>query len=90
MADKQVLLEGMKLIRRLAKVAPLSDYLLDSDVPLNYAEASDEVLNDHIDKCEPSTHPAGLVLTARLRDDLPPNVVLQNRQVPRRRSAGLC
>lgn len=32
-------------------MAPLSDFLLDSDVPANFDDLSDEGLNAHIDKC---------------------------------------
>ena len=52
MTDPKVLIEGMKLIRRLSKVAPLSDYLLESDVPANFDDLSDQALSDHIDKCK--------------------------------------
>lgn len=48
----QVLLEGMKLIRRLTKVSPLAEYLLDSDIPKNFDNLSDDQLNEHIDKCQ--------------------------------------
>jgi hypothetical protein len=44
-------MEGIKLIRRLSMVAPFSDLLLESDVPKNFADLSDEGLNAHIDKC---------------------------------------
>lgn len=44
-------MEGMKLIRRLARVPPLSNYLTESDVPENFDDLSDELLSAHIDKC---------------------------------------
>jgi len=44
-------MEGIKLIRRLSRVAPLADFLLESDVPAKFDELSDEDLNAHIDKC---------------------------------------
>lgn len=52
--DTQALLEGMKLIRRMSRVAPLADFLLESDVPANFDDLSDEGLNAHIDKCAKS------------------------------------
>ena len=44
----------MKLIRRMSRVAPLADFLLESDVPANFDDLSDEGLNAHIDKCAKS------------------------------------
>jgi len=48
--DRKALMEGIKLIRRLSRVAPLADFLLESDVPAKFDELSDEDLNAHIDK----------------------------------------
>lgn len=48
-------MEGMKLIRRLARVSPLSEYLTESDVPENFDDLSDELLSAHIDKCMSDT-----------------------------------
>ena len=42
----------MKLVRRMSRVKPLANFLLESDVPANFDELSDEGLNAHIDKCE--------------------------------------
>lgn len=47
---EKVLIEGMKLIRRLATVSPLAEFLLDSDVPKNFEDLSDDQLSEHIDK----------------------------------------
>jgi hypothetical protein len=35
----------------MSRVAPLADFLLESDVPANFDDLSDEGLNAHIDKC---------------------------------------
>jgi hypothetical protein len=72
-------MEGMKLIRRLARVPPLSDYLTESDVPEHFDNLSDEQLSAHIDKCEYSGEANGALTRSRFRDYLPPTVVLQDR-----------
>lgn len=74
-------MEGIKLIRRLARVAPLSSFLLDSDVPRkNIDDLSDAEINEHIDKCKYASLEIVIDIDHhRLRDDLSPDILLQDR-----------
>jgi hypothetical protein len=81
--DYKVLVEGIKLIRRLARIAPLNSFLLESDFPKkNIDDLSDEEINKHIDQCKYSSqvnYKGNGTEHHRLRDNLPPDIILQNR-----------
>ena len=58
------MLEGFKLITRVSKLAPLSDYLLEAASPANADTMNDEEIKEWIKDCE------RLRLARRVRSEL--------------------